>query len=154
MSTAEHLGMEAVCVCKAIWSSAASSLRREQCVDFPAGQIRAQLHLVSHNEICSTFAGPDTERVVALTAYSSRFPLAGNRDGALATTVDDRRQGKGAALLSMHPDATRSYACKDYIFNTSFHRTSRFHTACNRSCWQRFIVADLHEAVATESGMV
>ena len=69
----------------------------------------------------------------SLALCSGCWPLVGDRDEIIATIVVDRRQGKGATLLPMHPDSSRGYACKDYTVNTSFHRMSRFDAACNRS---------------------
>jgi hypothetical protein len=78
--------------------------------------------------VCCTFK---TSRLTF--CCSSRLALAASRDGASATTVDDHRQGKGATLSPMHPESSRSNACKDYIANTSFHSMPRSDLTCSQS---------------------
>ena len=66
---------------------------------------------------------------------STCLSLAFSRDGPSATTVDDHRQGMGATLSPMHPESSRSNACKDYIANTSFHSIPRSDLTCSQSRW-------------------
>lgn len=74
--------------------------------------------LVLDSHIRTRFADSKTwlhERCWSIANFDilpNRFPLAGDRDTALATTVDDRRQGKGATLSPMRPESSRSHACK------------------------------------------